>query len=209
MKVSRPILLVIFFYSAIFVLFPSSPYNIWKWVDQFCWLFFSTQQYSFSFLHLHIIYESESTILLGFFLYSPVLDFLAKFLYFVWKWVDQFCWLFFSTQQYSFFSLHLHTMYESESTNFADFFFTQQYSFFSLHLHTMYESESTNFADFFFLLSNIRFSKLNFYILYESESTNFADYFFYTQQFSIFQTKFSCFVWNSVNLYDDYFFCNI
>jgi hypothetical protein len=60
-------LLTHFFYSAIFVLFPSSPYNIWKWVDQFCWLFFSTQQYSFSFLHLHIIYESESTNFADFF----------------------------------------------------------------------------------------------------------------------------------------------
>jgi hypothetical protein len=181
MKVSRPILLTFFFYSAIFVLFPSSPYNIWKWVDHFA----------------------------GFFLYSPVLDFLAKFLYFVWKWVDQFCWLFFSTQQYSFFSLHLHTMYESESTNFADFFFllSNIRSFPVISIQCMKVSRPILLT--FFLHSPVLDFLAKFLYFVWKWVNLFADSIFYTQQFSIFQTKFLCFVWNSVNLYDDYFFCNI
>jgi hypothetical protein len=72
MKLSRSILLTLFFSTQ---LFSSSPYNVWSWVDEFSWTFFflPTQLFSFSLLNFHIQYEVESPVLAElFFFYSAI-----------------------------------------------------------------------------------------------------------------------------------------
>ena len=94
MKVSSPILLHFFLSTQ---LFSFSPYDVWTWVSQFCFIFFFLLS---NFLHHHTTYEHELTNFASFFFFST--QQLPSSPYYVWTWVNQFCFIFFRLSYFSF-----------------------------------------------------------------------------------------------------------